>query len=101
MSTENTQKETPKIPDEEMKTLQVDPNILIECIDYTSALVNGYVDIYQNFQKILWTMHHRGMSAQDAANAAMAIMKKASDKASSLVPHKDPFVEEESPENEE
>lgn len=101
MSTENTQNETVSIPKEEMQTLHVDPNILIDCIDYTSALVNGYVGIYQNFQKILWTMHHRGMSAQDSANAAMAIMKKASDKASSMVPHKDPFVEEEYPETEE
>lgn len=75
------------------KMITIDPNILIDCIEYTDAVVNGYVEIYQNFQKILWTMRKRGVSAGDAASATVEIVNRAAAKAQAMVPHKDPFGE--------
>lgn len=77
----------------EKKTISIDPNILIDCIEYTNAISNGYKTIYQNFQKILWTLRKRGVPAGDAAAATVEIMERASKRASSMVPHKDPFEE--------
>lgn len=73
------------------KTIAIDPNILIDCIDYTNAVVDGYVAIYKNFQKILWTMRQRGVSEADAAAATVGIVNRAAAKAQSMVPHKNPF----------
>lgn len=78
---------------EQKKTISIDPNILIDCIEYTNAILDGYKSIYQNFQKILWTMRKRGVPAADAAAATVEIMERASKRASAMVPHKDPFEE--------
>lgn len=80
---------------EEKKKIEIDPNILIDCVEYVSAVTSGYIAIYENFQKILWTMRNRGVSANDAANATVAIVNEASKKAQAMVPHKDPFAVEE------
>lgn len=80
---------------EEKKKIEIDPNILLDCVDYVTAVTEGYVAIYENFQKILWTMRNRGVSAGDAANATVAIVNEASKKAQAMVPHKDPFAVEE------
>lgn len=78
---------------EQKKTIFIDPNILIDCIEYTNAILDGYKSIYQNFQKILWTMRKRGVPAANAAAATVEIMEQASKRASAMVPHKDPFEE--------
>lgn len=80
---------------EEKKKIEIDPNILLDCVDYVTAVTEGYIAIFENFQKILWTMKHRGVSSGDAANATVAIVNEASKKAQAMVPHKDPFAVEE------
>ena len=80
---------------EEKKKIEIDPNILLDCVDYVTAVTEGYIAIFENFQKILWTMKHRGVPSGDAANATVAIMNEASKKARAMVPHKDPFAVEE------
>lgn len=77
----------------EKKTISIDPNILIDCIEYTNAVIEGYAAIYKNFQNILWTMRRRGVSPTDAAAATVEIINRASAKAQAMVPHKDPFEE--------
>lgn len=84
---------------EEKKKIEIDPNILLDCVDYVTAVTEGYIAIFENFQKILWTMKHRGISSGDAANATVAIVNEASKKAQAMVPHKDPFAVEEDTEN--
>lgn len=79
------------INNSEKKTISIDPNILIDCIEYTNAVVDGYVAIYKNFQNILWTMRRRGVSPTDSAAATVEIVNKASAKAQAMVPHRDPF----------
>lgn len=79
----------------EKKKMEIDPNILLDCVDYVTAVTEGYIAIYENFQKILWTMRTRGVSASDAATATVAIVNEASKKAQAMVPHKDPFAIEE------
>lgn len=73
------------------KTIAIDPNILIDCVEYTNAVVEGYVAIYRNFQNILWTMRERGVSEADAAAATVEIVNRAAAKAQAMVPHKNPF----------
>lgn len=80
---------------EEKKKIEIDPNILLDCVDYVTAVTEGYIAIFENFQKILWTMKHRGVPSGDAANATVAIVNEASKKAQTMVPHKDPFAVEE------
>lgn len=80
---------------EEKKKIEIDPDILLECVDYVTAVTEGYVAIYENFQKILWTLKHKGVSSGDAATMTVAIVNEASKKAGALVPHKDPFAVEE------
>lgn len=75
----------------EKKTISIDPNILIDCVEYTNAVVEGYVAIYRNFQNILWTMRERGVSEADAAAATVEIVNRAAAKAQAMVPHKNPF----------
>lgn len=75
----------------EKKIISIDPNILIDCMEYTDAIVEGYVAIYRNFQNILWTMRERGVSESDAAAATVEIVNRASAKAQAMVPHKNPF----------
>lgn len=77
----------------EIRGIVIDPNILIDCIEYTNDVVNGYAAIYKNFQNILWTMRRRGVSPSDAAAATVEIVNKAAAKAQEMVPHKDPFEE--------
>lgn len=79
----------------EKKKIEIDPSILLDCVDYVTAVTEGYAAIYENFQKILWTMRHRGVSSGDAANATVAIVNEASKKAQAMAPHKDPFAIEE------
>lgn len=78
----------------EKKKLDIDPNILLDCADYVSAVTEGYIAIYENFQKILWTLRNRGVSPSNAATATVAIVNEASKKAQAMVPHRDPFAEE-------
>lgn len=77
------------------KKIEIDPSILLDCVDYVTAVTEGYIAIYENFQKILWTLKHRGVSNTDAASATVAIVNEASKKAQAMVPHKDPFAVEE------
>lgn len=79
---------------EEQKKIEIDPNILLDCVDYVTAVTGGYIAIYENFQKILWTMKNRGVPNADAATATVAIVNEAAKKAQAMVPHKDPFVKE-------
>lgn len=79
----------------EKKKIEIDPSILLDCVDYVTAVTEGYVAIYENFQKILWTLKNRGVSNADAASATVAIVNEASKKAQAMVPHRDPFATEE------
>lgn len=80
---------------EEKKKIEIDPDILLDCVDYVTKVTKGYVAIYEGFQEILWTMRNRGVSMEDAAIATVSIVDKAAKKAQELVPHKDPFAVEE------
>lgn len=80
---------------EEQKKLEIPPDILLDCVEYTGAVMSGYVAIYENFQKILWTMKNRGVPTGDAASATMTIVNEAARRAQEMVPHRDPFREEE------
>lgn len=73
------------------RKISIDPNILLDCVEYVNGVTDGYVSIYQNFQKILWTLRKRGVSEADAAAATVEIVNRASAKAQTMVPHKDPF----------
>lgn len=80
---------------EEKKKIEIDPNILLECVDYVTALTEGYVAIYENFQKILWTLRDKGLSSGVAASATVAIVNDAAKKAGAMVLHENPFALEE------
>lgn len=73
------------------RKISIDPNILLDCVEYVNGVTDGYVSIYQNFQKILWTLRKRGVSEADAAVATVEIVNRASAKARAMVPHKNPF----------
>lgn len=73
------------------RKISIDPNILLDCVEYVNGVTDGYVSIYQNFQKILWTLRKRGVSEADAAAATVEIVNRASAKAQAMVPHKNPF----------
>lgn len=75
------------------RKITIDPNILLDCVEYVNGVTDGYVSIYQNFQKILWTLRKRGVSEADAAAATVEIVNRASAKAQTMVPHKNPFEE--------
>lgn len=74
------------------RKIHIDPDILLDCSDYVTDTVNGYIAIYQSFQKILWTLQNRGVSPSDAASATIEIVNRAAAKAQASVPHKDPFT---------
>lgn len=81
------------------KPISIDPNLLLDCIDYVQAVTDGYAAIYQNFQKILWTLKRGGISSADAAAATVGIINTAAAKAQAMVPHKDPFEDVETEED--
>lgn len=78
--------------DTKKERVEIDPAILLECSGFTENVIEGYINIYTNFQKILWTMVHKGVPMEKAAAVTTEIVNLASSTASNKVPHGDPFT---------
>lgn len=80
----------PNEKNNDTREINIDPAVLLDCLDEVNALVNAHVQILFAVKTLLTKFLKSGMSHEDAAAAALTLHKRAADKASSLVPNSEP-----------
>lgn len=70
---------------EEKKTINVDPNILLDSMDELDILINCNVKILETVKSLIKKYTSTGMDQNTSASVAVTLQKHAAEKAKSMV----------------
>lgn len=77
-----------------MDTVDIDPDVLLDCMVEVDDMVNAHVTILKAVKRLIWKFKKAGQSPEQAAAIAFTLHKRASEKANKMVPNGEPMDDE-------